>query len=927
MRRHLTASLAVLVVVAFGGCSCGGDKSSPPACASGLAQCDVGCVDLSTDNAHCGSCANVCAGARVCAGGTCELTCGTGGVQCGDVCADVQSDLANCGACGNACTAGTLCLAGACQLACEPLTARCGSGATAVCADLAANANHCGTCATACDPSQACEAGACVTPCPAGEARCNGTCVTVSVRAAGLGLPGVHASPTSASPVAIATRTANDANTDGVPDPVDADRDGIPDLIVTESTSSTAGQIEVLRGATNGTFAPFATPSIVSLPFAPTAVAVGDINGDTFADLVVGTADATVTSVVILAGDGAGGFSEAALPALAAGAGPRAVALADLDWDGDLDLVVGDGASVASSNLKIFFNDGTATFGAAPGAVGDPRPANLTYGVLADVRQIAVGQFDSGFGDDLLVISAGATNAGGTVFINNGSGGFTAPQGNAFTFDGVPTATVATPLGGLALDWAIAEAASNRILVFVNGGDGVALSQELFDVAEPLGLAADDLDGDGKVDLLSANGAASAAYFHRNLGPAAGGVAFAQPVRLPAGDHPDAVAVTSVAAATWVLTANELGRNVSSALVTVAGFVAPSVYPLDVSADAVTLGRFDTDAWLDFAAASAWTNEVRVFHQARPAPPVSDFSAFTSIALPINAAPSAIAAGDVDADGADDLVVAMRGLAQVGLLYGDGAGAFEPLAALDVGSEPSAVLLAQLDGYAGLDVATADAGSNRVTLIMSTARRAFAVPVALATGPTPVALAAVDLDSRGCLDLVSANSGDGTLSVFRCLPAAPGTFAAPLTVAACAGARSIVAASVDADVLPDLIVGCTEGVVVLTSLGSGAFTTGTPFSPGLDPAALKVADLDGDGVNDLVVASPRDGGVALLRGTANDLSPFSAPEIFTAGGSPVGLAIGAVDGDVQLDVVAAVTRPSSAWVGAGASVLRGTCKP
>jgi hypothetical protein len=815
-----------------------------------------------------------------------------------------------------ACTGGTLCISGACQPACGSLLTRCGTGDTAVCVDLASDAAHCGECTAACASGLVCEARTCVTPCPAGQARCDGACVPKAIRTAGLGLPGVRASLTSASPVAFLV--------------VDVDGDSIPDLVVAEARSATAGRIEILRGAGDGTFSPYSVPSIVSFPFAPSSLVAGDVDGDGRVDLAVGTADPTVTSVTLLSGDGAGGFAEAGLPVPDAGAGPRAVALADVDGDLDLDLVVGDGAAEAASNLRVFLNDGLGTFGLPPAVPGGVRPPHHAYTVLPDVRQVVVGPLDLDANPDLLVVSAGTTDAGGEVMLGAGGGAFTQSTSTAFPLPGVPTATVAAFLSGsTTLDWAVAIGAANLLRIFVNDGTGVTTpqtSQDVTNVVEPLGLAAEDLDGDGRVDLLSANAGDGASYFHRNLGPDLGGIALAAPVSIPAGVRPSAVALMSVpAVGSWVLTASGDGLNVAAARVTPSGFVVPRLYPVNVSADAVALGRFDGDPWLDFAAASVGADEVRVFHQSTPNPPSADFSSWVSLPLPSGAAPAALAAGDLDADGADDLAVAMKGLAQVGLLYGDGNGAFSPPFALDVGVAPSALLLAQLDDHAGLDLATADAGSDRVTVLLSTGQRTWAAPVVLAAGPAPVALAAVDLDLRGCVDLVSANSGDGTLSVFRCVPGAPGTFQPAASVPACAGARALAVTPVDADVLPDLVVGCAAGLFALQNLGGGTFGPPTALSDRPDPAAIQVADLDGDGVKDLVIASRSDGGVALLRGRPG--GGFSAPEVFTVGGSAVGIAVAAIDADAQLDVVAAVTRPSAAFLGAGAAFLRGTCSP
>jgi hypothetical protein len=71
-----------------------------------------GCeTNTNTDINHCGSCANVCNGGKVCVNGNC--VCGSGETLCAGVCVDEQTDNNNCGACGQVCT-GTTCATGYC---------------------------------------------------------------------------------------------------------------------------------------------------------------------------------------------------------------------------------------------------------------------------------------------------------------------------------------------------------------------------------------------------------------------------------------------------------------------------------------------------------------------------------------------------------------------------------------------------------------------------------------------------------------------------------------------------------------------------------------------------------------------------------------------------------------------------------------------
>ena len=89
----------------------------------------------------------------------------------------------------------------------------------------------------------------------------------------------------------------------------------------------------------------------------PTSVAVGDLNGDGAADLVVANRWSNDVSVLMNLGDGT--FAEQIR--YAAGAAPWSVAVGDLDGDGAADLVVAN-RFYGSNDVSVLMNRGDGTF-------------------------------------------------------------------------------------------------------------------------------------------------------------------------------------------------------------------------------------------------------------------------------------------------------------------------------------------------------------------------------------------------------------------------------------------------------------------------------------------------------------------------------------------------------------------------------------
>ncbi|CAF1433358.1 unnamed protein product [Adineta steineri] len=640
--------------------------------------------------------------------------------------------------------------------------------------------------------------------------------------------------------------------------------------------------------------------SLISADSHPYSVAVADLNNDGLLDIVVPNSGINKIGVFLRQANNT--FADQITFSTGDYSMPYSVAIADINNDQRQDIIV---ANFGANNVGVFLGRLNGTFDSQTTfSTGSSRP-----------RWVIIADFNNDTQPDIAVVNHGTNNIG--ILLGDGKGNFANQITFSTGFDSIPYSIAIADLNNDGkLDIAVANYGTNNVGVLLNYGNGTFATQVTFKTginSHPSSIAMNDLNTDNHMDIVVVCSGTNNIAILLGLGNGTFAIAKkystgnnSSPLSIVIGDF-DNDNILDIAAANYgtVSIGVFFGYGTGIFAEQMTFFTASDFNP-----HFIATGYFNNDTRLDIVVVNFDYNYVIMIitNKKYTFLPQTTYQTTGSTSFP-----ASVTVADFNNDSLLDMVVVNYYTNSIDVLINYGNDIFKNQVSYSTGSDsgPYCATSGDFNNDKRPDIAVANYRISTIIIFLANGNGTFSSPTSYSTGSNsgPFKIVTGNLNNDTWTDIVVTNYLGNNIGIF--LGYGDGTFSTQTTYSTGSNSQpnSVVIRDINNDKQQDIVVTTynTSSISVFLSYGNGTFASPTTFSTGNNsgPKLFTFAELNGDNLVDIVVADYDANNIRILYGYGN--GSFSLESTLPTGNNsaPRDVTTVDIDKDGHLDIVCA----------------------